>query len=145
MAAPITTGFAGGLAVYNAALQLRVGIYRKSNGVRYGTADKTRAAEDLELTSIRAAGVNFNEYTPTGMMLLYLLETQTKTPKKVLLGFAIAFAAVRLVHSLALYTGYMPSWDKFHEAARPPAFVSTILLIAGAGGYLAYWALKSAK
>lgn len=41
--------------------------------------------------------------------------------------------------------GYMPSWDKFHDAARPPTFVSTILLIAGAGAYLAYWAFKSAK
>lgn len=55
MAAPITTGFAGGLAVYYAALQLRVGLYRKAKGVRYNTVVKDSPA-DMELTCIRAAG-----------------------------------------------------------------------------------------
>ncbi len=49
------------------------------------------------------------EYVPTGMLLLLLLETQTDAPKKLLAAYAAAFAAARLSHAYALSNTYTPN------------------------------------
>lgn len=56
MSAPVTSAFAGSLAVVYAGLQLRVGLYRLGSGIVFGTKKDAKSAEDEKLLHISRAG-----------------------------------------------------------------------------------------
>jgi hypothetical protein len=92
---PITSFFAGLLALYFVRLALHVIRLRKANKVALGAGGFT----DLE-RAIRAHG-NFAEYVPLGLILLGLFESHGVHPAFVA-GLGGLFALGRVLHAEAL-------------------------------------------
>lgn len=93
---PITSLYAGGLALIFLALSFRVIAFRRANRVSLGDAD----SKDLRQRSRGHA--NFAEYTPIGLILLACVELQgAPSVATHLLGAALFFG--RLLHAMAFW------------------------------------------
>lgn len=93
---PITSLYAGALALIYLALTFRVIAFRRANRVSLGDAD----SKDLRQRSRGHA--NFAEYTPIGLILLACVELQgAPSIATHLLGAALFFG--RLLHAMAFW------------------------------------------
>lgn len=93
---PITSLYAGGLALIYLALTFRVIAFRRANRVSLGDAD----SKDLRQRSRGHA--NFAEYAPIGLILLACVELQGAPAIAThLLGAALFFG--RLFHAMAFW------------------------------------------
>ncbi|KAG2488230.1 hypothetical protein HYH03_013226 [Edaphochlamys debaryana] len=140
--APYTTVAAGGLSIVYALLQTRVALYRIDTGIKFNsvTAD---GKPDEYLTAIQRVGQNFGEYTPTGLLLMLLLETNSPLPKKLVAAYGAALAVSRLTHAYALNNAYNPKMN--HIPFRKFGFLSTAGLLVSAGAYLVYSGAKALR
>lgn len=77
-------------------------------------ANATRRTHLISQSAVTYLSVQ--EYVPTGMLLLLLLETQTDAPKKLVAAYAAAFAAARLSHAYALSNTYTPNVSGYSSA-----------------------------
>ena len=93
---PITSLYAGGLALIFLALSFRVIAFRRANRVSLGDADN----KDLRQRSRGHA--NFAEYAPIGLVLLACVELQgAPNVATHILGAALFFG--RLLHAMAFW------------------------------------------
>ncbi|KAG2450331.1 hypothetical protein HYH02_004836 [Chlamydomonas schloesseri] len=142
LSVPYTMVTAGCLGVAYAGLQLRVGLHRLQSKITFGNTT-TAGAEDEVLTTKARAGGNMAEYVPIGMLLMLLMEAGTPLPPNLLAAYGTVFGVSRLTHAYALANAYSKDWD--HGPYRKYSFVSTILSLVAAGGYVAFQGAKALR
>ncbi|KAG2500467.1 hypothetical protein HYH03_002034 [Edaphochlamys debaryana] len=142
LSAPYTCATAGGLSVIYALLQTRVGFYRLDTGCLFGTKQTDGKADDEKLTALSRAGGNFQEYVPTALMLLLLMETATPVSSKTLAAYGGALAAARVALAVAHSNTYNRNLPNL-VLLRIGGFWTTIGLIVGAGAYVGFKGFKA--
>ncbi|KXZ40904.1 hypothetical protein GPECTOR_1413g619 [Gonium pectorale] len=142
LSAPLTCLTAGGLGVTYALLQLRVGLHRVNTGISLGNHGAD-GKEDESLVAKSRAGGNMQEYVPTGLLLMLLMETASPLPRRLVAAFGGAFALARLSVAYALTNANNPKVD--HIPPRKYGFLATIGLLVAGGAYLAAEAVKSLR
>ncbi|KAG2500470.1 hypothetical protein HYH03_002037 [Edaphochlamys debaryana] len=142
LSAPYTCATAGGLSVVYALLQTRVGLYRLDTGCLFGTKQTDGKADDEKLTALSRAGGNFQEYVPTALLLMLLMETATPVSSKTLAAYGGALAAARVALAVAHSNTYNRNLPNLLPL-RIGGFLTTIGLIAGAGVYVGLKGFKA--
>ncbi|PNH10017.1 hypothetical protein TSOC_003313 [Tetrabaena socialis] len=149
LAAPITCATAGSLSVVYGYLQLKTALHRVQTKLIFGTKKEDGTeAEDMELVAKMRAGGNMqvrfpNEFVPTGLILLLLLETSTQLSPKLVAAFGAVFAVSRLSHAYALASACKPGFN--HIPPRKYGFLTTIGCLVAAGSYLTYAGVQALR
>ncbi len=92
---PITSVYAGLLALLLLVLAVRIIMYRRKNRIAYGNADKPR------FTAMISAQSNFAEYAPIGLILLAVAELNG-TDAAWLHTIGVMLLMGRMMHGLGL-------------------------------------------